>query len=68
MIRARTHRERKKEREERRAHNFYFYSLHFVNQVPVQFEFIKKLDDTSYCKDWLHIEPYTGFIKPGINL
>lgn len=37
-----------------------------TGQVPVQFEFIKKLDDTNYCKDWLHIEPYTGFIKPGI--
>lgn len=37
------------------------------DQVPVQFEFIKKLDDTSYCKDWLHIEPYTGFIKPGAD-
>lgn len=36
-----------------------------TGQVPVQFEFIKKLDDTSYCKDWLHIEPCTGFIKPG---
>lgn len=36
-----------------------------TGQVPVQFEFIKKLDDTSYCKDWLHIEPYIGFIKPG---
>lgn len=36
-----------------------------TGQVPVQFEFIKKLDDTSYCKEWLHIEPYTGFIKPG---
>ncbi|XP_012276603.1 inositol polyphosphate 5-phosphatase OCRL-1 isoform X2 [Orussus abietinus] len=36
-----------------------------TGQVPVQFEFIKKLDDISYCKDWLHIEPYTGFIKPG---
>lgn len=34
----------------------------------MQFEFIKKLDDTSYCKDWLHIEPYTGFIKPGTSL
>lgn len=33
----------------------------------MQFEFIKKLDDTSYCKDWLHIEPYTGFIKPGTS-
>ncbi|XP_015590304.1 inositol polyphosphate 5-phosphatase OCRL-1 isoform X2 [Cephus cinctus] len=36
-----------------------------TGQVPVQFEFIKKLDDTSYCKEWLHIEPYMGFIKPG---
>lgn len=36
-----------------------------TGQVPVQFEFIKKLDDTSYCKEWLKIEPYTGFIKPG---
>ncbi|XP_075217089.1 oculocerebrorenal syndrome of Lowe [Lycorma delicatula] len=36
-----------------------------TGQVPVQFEFIKKLDDTSYCKDWLHIEPYMGFIMPG---
>ncbi|XP_063977656.1 inositol polyphosphate 5-phosphatase OCRL [Diachasmimorpha longicaudata] len=36
-----------------------------TGQVPVQFEFIKKLDDTNYCKDWLSIAPYTGFIKPG---
>ncbi|KAG8227603.1 hypothetical protein J437_LFUL008439 [Ladona fulva] len=36
-----------------------------TGQVPVQFEFVKKLDDTTYCKDWLHIEPYMGFIKPG---
>ncbi|XP_034936356.1 inositol polyphosphate 5-phosphatase OCRL isoform X2 [Chelonus insularis] len=36
-----------------------------TGQVPVHFEFIKKLDDANYCKDWLHIEPYTGFIKPG---
>uniref|UniRef100_A0A1B6EGW5 Rho-GAP domain-containing protein n=1 Tax=Clastoptera arizonana TaxID=38151 RepID=A0A1B6EGW5_9HEMI len=36
-----------------------------TGQVPVQFEFIKKLDDTNYCKEWLHIEPYMGFIKPG---
>ncbi|XP_066583845.1 uncharacterized protein Ocrl [Prorops nasuta] len=36
-----------------------------TGQVPVQFEFIKKLGEASYCKDWLHIEPYTGFIKPG---
>ncbi|CAK9797954.1 Type II inositol 1,4,5-trisphosphate 5-phosphatase [Anthophora plagiata] len=36
-----------------------------TGQVPVQFEFIKKLGDTSYCKDWLDIEPFKGFIKPG---
>ncbi|XP_044731936.1 inositol polyphosphate 5-phosphatase OCRL isoform X2 [Chrysoperla carnea] len=36
-----------------------------TGQVPVQFEFIKKLDDTSYCKDWLRINPYNGEIKPG---
>lgn len=36
-----------------------------VGQVPVKFEFIKKLDDTNYCKDWLRIEPYMGDVKPG---
>ncbi|XP_006608948.1 type II inositol 1,4,5-trisphosphate 5-phosphatase isoform X2 [Apis laboriosa] len=36
-----------------------------TGQVPVQFEFIKKLGDTSYCKEWLDIEPFKGFIKPG---
>ncbi|XP_031826523.1 oculocerebrorenal syndrome of Lowe isoform X2 [Nomia melanderi] len=36
-----------------------------TGQVPVQFEFIKKLGDTNYCKDWLDIEPFKGFIKPG---
>lgn len=36
-----------------------------TGQVPVQFEFIKKLDNTNYCKDWLSIKPFTGFIKPG---
>ncbi|XP_046667170.1 inositol polyphosphate 5-phosphatase OCRL-like isoform X1 [Homalodisca vitripennis] len=36
-----------------------------TGQVPVQFEFIKKLDDPNYCKEWLNIEPYTGFIMPG---
>ncbi|KAJ8870556.1 hypothetical protein PR048_029579 [Dryococelus australis] len=36
-----------------------------TGQVPVTFEFIKKLDDSSYCKDWLSIEPYAGFIMPG---
>ncbi|KAK7791378.1 hypothetical protein R5R35_007912 [Gryllus longicercus] len=36
-----------------------------TGQVPVTFEFIKKLDDSSYCKDWLNIEPFAGFIMPG---
>uniref|UniRef100_A0A8D8YIL8 Type II inositol 1,4,5-trisphosphate 5-phosphatase n=1 Tax=Cacopsylla melanoneura TaxID=428564 RepID=A0A8D8YIL8_9HEMI len=36
-----------------------------TGQVPVQFEFIKKCDDSNYCKDWLHIDPYMGFILPG---
>lgn len=36
-----------------------------TGQVPVQFEFIKKLNDSSYCKDWLRITPYSDYIKPG---
>ncbi|KAJ8910695.1 hypothetical protein NQ315_015404 [Exocentrus adspersus] len=34
-------------------------------RVPAEFEFIKKLDETSYCKDWLRIIPYCGSINPG---
>ncbi|KAK6633561.1 hypothetical protein RUM44_004168 [Polyplax serrata] len=34
-------------------------------QVPAQFVFIKKLNDASFCKDWLHIEPYQSLIAPG---
>lgn len=36
-----------------------------TGQVPVQFEFIKKLDDSTYCKEWLRIEPFMSFIDPG---
>lgn len=36
-----------------------------TGQVPVQFEFIKKLNDTTYCKPWLSIRPYINFIVPG---
>lgn len=36
-----------------------------TGQVPVHFEFKKKLNDTRYCKDWLSIKPYESFIKPG---
>ena len=36
-----------------------------TGQVPVQFGFIKKLNDISYCKDWLSANPPKGFIMPG---
>ncbi|GFS41274.1 type II inositol 1,4,5-trisphosphate 5-phosphatase [Nephila pilipes] len=36
-----------------------------TGQVPVQFEFKKKLNDSRYCKDWLSIKPYMSFLKPG---
>ncbi|KAJ8938680.1 hypothetical protein NQ318_004480 [Aromia moschata] len=36
-----------------------------TGMVPAEFEFIKKLDETSYCKDWLRIIPYCGSINPG---
>ncbi|CAG0878832.1 unnamed protein product [Darwinula stevensoni] len=42
-----------------------FLSIANTGQVPVQFEFIKKLNDTSYCKPWLNIQPYSDFLKPG---
>lgn len=29
-----------------------------TGKLPVEFEFIKKLDDTSFCKEWLIVEPY----------
>lgn len=42
-----------------------FNSLKLFLQVPVQFEFIKKLDDSKYCKEWLNIDPALSFIMPG---
>jgi len=36
-----------------------------TGQVPVQFEFIQKLNEESYCKAWLVAEPSSGFIMPG---
>ncbi|CAG9862346.1 unnamed protein product [Phyllotreta striolata] len=39
-----------------------------TGMVPAEFEFIKKLDETSYCKDWLRIIPYCGNINPGNTL
>lgn len=34
-------------------------------QVPCQFEFINKPDETSYCKQWLNVNPSRGFLLPG---
>lgn len=36
-----------------------------TGQVPVQFEFIKKLNDKAICKPWLVVEPSKGFVMPG---
>jgi len=38
-----------------------------TGQVPVQFEFIQKPGQKSYCKPWLKAEPSSGFIMPGIR-
>ncbi|KAG6460975.1 type II inositol 1,4,5-trisphosphate 5-phosphatase [Manduca sexta] len=29
-----------------------------IGKYPVEFEFIKKLDETNFCKEWLIVEPY----------
>lgn len=34
-----------------------------VGKLPVEFEFIKKLDETSFCKEWLIVEPYKKCIS-----
>ncbi|XP_045474046.1 inositol polyphosphate 5-phosphatase OCRL [Harmonia axyridis] len=36
-----------------------------TGQVPAEFEFIKKLDEQNYCKEWLRITPYCGTVNPG---
>ncbi|XP_074832463.1 type II inositol 1,4,5-trisphosphate 5-phosphatase isoform X2 [Carettochelys insculpta] len=33
-------------------------------QVPCQFEFINKLDEDTYCKQWLTANPNKGFLLP----
>uniref|UniRef100_A0A8C8R855 phosphoinositide 5-phosphatase n=1 Tax=Pelusios castaneus TaxID=367368 RepID=A0A8C8R855_9SAUR len=33
-------------------------------QVPCQFEFINKLDEDTYCKQWLTANPSKGFLLP----
>ncbi|XP_044755725.1 inositol polyphosphate 5-phosphatase OCRL isoform X2 [Coccinella septempunctata] len=36
-----------------------------TGQVPAEYEFIKKLDEQSYCKEWMRITPYYGIVNPG---
>lgn len=36
-----------------------------TGQVPVEFEFIKKLGESTFCKEWLIVEPYKKCIYPG---
>ncbi|XP_061195086.1 inositol polyphosphate 5-phosphatase OCRL-like [Saccostrea echinata] len=36
-----------------------------TGQVPVEFEFINKLEEKSYCQPWLKISPYKSVITPG---
>lgn len=36
-----------------------------TGQVAVQFRFINKLNDSSYCKPWLSVEPSSSIIMPG---
>jgi phosphatidylinositol-bisphosphatase len=39
-----------------------------TGQVPAEFEFIKKLDEATYCKEWLRITPFSGTIDPGSEI
>jgi len=41
------------------------FTIANTGQVPVKLEFIKKLNDTYVCKEWLRIEPQFSFIRPG---
>ncbi|XP_014447112.2 LOW QUALITY PROTEIN: type II inositol 1,4,5-trisphosphate 5-phosphatase [Tupaia chinensis] len=37
-------------------------------QVPCRFEFIRKPDDESYCKQWLSANPSKGFLLPDSDI
>ncbi|XP_060063309.1 inositol polyphosphate 5-phosphatase OCRL-like [Ylistrum balloti] len=36
-----------------------------TGQVPVTFEFIKKLDETSHCRNWMEVTPSQSVVVPG---
>ncbi|KAK9746422.1 Endonuclease-reverse transcriptase [Popillia japonica] len=38
-----------------------------TGQVPVEFNFVNKINEDSYCKDWLRISPYCGSIFNFVN-
>ena len=42
------------------------YTSAIVFQIPVEFEFIKKLDEVSYCKPWLSVSPFKSVLAPGM--
>ncbi|XP_055887832.1 inositol polyphosphate 5-phosphatase OCRL-like [Biomphalaria glabrata] len=37
-----------------------------VGQIPVEFEFINKLDDQTYCRPWLKATPCKSIIEAGV--
>ncbi|XP_043939478.1 type II inositol 1,4,5-trisphosphate 5-phosphatase isoform X2 [Protopterus annectens] len=43
-------------------------TIHNDGQVPCQFEFINKLEETSFCRDWLNVSPPKGFLLEGTDL
>ncbi|KAK3580413.1 hypothetical protein CHS0354_012436 [Potamilus streckersoni] len=45
-----------------------FLPIANIGQVPVNFEFINKLDEKRYGKPWLSVNPPTNFITPGDSM
>ncbi|CAJ0945610.1 unnamed protein product [Ranitomeya imitator] len=41
------------------------FTIHNDGQVACQYEFISKLDERSYSKQWLRANPSKGFLTPG---
>ncbi|XP_044142990.1 type II inositol 1,4,5-trisphosphate 5-phosphatase isoform X2 [Bufo gargarizans] len=41
------------------------FTIHNDGQVACQYEFISKLDEPSYSKQWLRANPSKGFLTPG---
>ncbi|KAK7887264.1 hypothetical protein WMY93_026885 [Mugilogobius chulae] len=44
------------------------FSLFNDGQVPCQFEFIQKPNETTYCKPWLTANPPKGFVAQGASV